>query len=101
MKLYCDPISTTSRPVLMFLAEQPALQVEVVHVDLMSGGQQDPAYLALNPNGIVPFLVDGDLKLGECAAILKYLATKADSTAYPEDARAQAPVDAAMSRPRW
>jgi glutathione S-transferase len=96
MKLYCDPISTTSRPVLMFIAEQ-ALDVEIVHVDLLSGGQQDPAYLALNPNGIVPFLVDGDLHLGECAAILKYLAIKTDSTAYPEDVRGQAIVDAAMS----
>ena len=97
MKLYCDPISTTSRPVMMFLAEQPGLAVEIVHVDLMAGRQRDPAYLALNPNGIVPFLVDGDLRLGESAAILKYLAIRADSTAYPEDARSQAVVDAAMS----
>jgi glutathione S-transferase len=96
MKLYCDPISTTSRPVLMFIAEQ-GLDMEIVHVDLMSGGAQDPAYLALNPNGIVPFLVDGDLHLGESAAILKYLAVKADSTAYPEDLRTQALVDSAMS----
>ena len=96
MKLYCDPISTTSRPVLMFIADQ-GLDVEIVKVDLMAGGHQDPAYLALNPNGIVPFLVDGDFKIGECAAILKYLAIRSHSTAYPESLKAQMKVDEALS----
>lgn len=96
MKLYCDPISTTSRPVLMFIAEQ-GLEVEIVKVDLMAGGNMDPEYLALNPNGIVPFLVDGDFRLGECAAILKYLAIKSHSTAYPEGLQAQTKVDEALS----
>ncbi|MEW5688454.1 MAG: glutathione S-transferase family protein [Pseudomonadota bacterium] len=96
MKLYCDPISTTSRPVLMFLAEQ-GLSVDIVKVDLMAGGNQDPEYLALNPNGIVPFLVDGDFQLGESAAILKYLAIRSHSTAYPESLKAQMRVDEAMS----
>jgi len=96
MKLYCDPVSTTSRPVLMFIVEQ-GLEVEIVHIDLLSNAHQDPAYLALNPNGLVPFLVDEDLAIGESAAILKYLANVSDSTAYPEDLAAQAIVDAAMS----
>jgi glutathione S-transferase len=96
MKLYCDPISTTSRPVLMFIADQ-GLDVEIVKVDLMAGGHQDPEYLALNPNGIVPFLVDGDFKIGESAAILKYLAIRSHSTAYPESLKAQMKVDEALS----
>jgi glutathione S-transferase len=96
MKLYCDPISTTSRPVLMFIAEQ-GLDVEIVKVDLLAGEHLAPEYLAINPNGIVPFLVDGDLKLGECAAILKYLAIRAHSTAYPEGLKAQVKVDEAIS----
>lgn len=96
MKLYCDPISTTSRPVLMFIAEQ-GLDVEIVKVDLLAGDHLAPEYLAINPNGIVPFLVDGDLKLGECAAILKYLAIRAHSTAYPEGLKAQVKVDEAIS----
>jgi glutathione S-transferase len=96
MKLYCDPLSTTSRPVMMFIAEH-GLDVEIVHVDLMSGGNQAPDYLALNPNGIVPFLVDGDLKLGESVAILKYLARKTGSSTYPTDLVGQAKVDEALS----
>jgi glutathione S-transferase len=96
MKLYCDPISTTSRPVLMFIADQ-GLDVEIVKVDLMAGGHQDPEYLALNPNGIVPFLVDGDFRIGESTAILKYLAIRSHSTAYPESLKAQLKVDEALS----
>ncbi|MGA0606105.1 glutathione S-transferase family protein [Phenylobacterium sp. VNQ135] len=96
MKLYCDPISTTSRPVLLFVAEHE-LPVEVVHVDLLQGGHQAPEYLALNPNGVVPFLQDGDFGLGESAAILKYLARKTGSAAYPTDLQARARVDEAIS----
>ena len=95
MKLYCDPISTTSRPVMLFIAEA-GLDVELVHVDLMTGGHKDPAYLALNPNGVVPFLVDGDFGLGESSAILKYLADKAGSPAYPTELKARARVNEAM-----
>lgn len=95
MKLYCDPISTTSRPVMLFIAEH-GLEVEIVNVDLMAGGHQDPAYLAVNPNGIVPYLVDGDFGLGESSAILKYLAEKIGSPAYPAELRARARVNEAL-----
>jgi glutathione S-transferase len=95
MKLYCDPISTTSRPVMLFIAEH-GLDVELIPVDIMSGANQAPEYLALNPNGIVPFLVDGDLSLGESTAILRYLADKAGLAAYPRDRRARAKVDEAL-----
>jgi glutathione S-transferase len=96
MKLYCDPVSTTSRPVLMFIADQ-GLDVEIEKVDLLAGRHQSPEFLALNPNGCVPFLVHGDFQLGECAAILKYLAIRAHSTAYPEGLKAQMRVDEAIS----
>jgi glutathione S-transferase len=96
MKLYCDPISTTSRPVLLFAAES-GVALDREHVDLLSHQNREPEYLAINPNGIVPFLVDGDVRLGESTAILRYLADKIGSPAYPRELKARARVDEAMS----
>lgn len=96
MKLYCDPISTTSRPVMLFAAEN-GVAIEREHVDLLSHANREPPYLAINPNGVVPFLVDGDLTLGESSAILKYLAQKIGSPAYPAEPKAQAKVDEALA----
>ncbi|WP_372781538.1 glutathione S-transferase family protein [Phenylobacterium sp.] len=95
MKLYCDPISTTVRPVLLFIAEH-GLEVERAQVSLMTGENLAPAYLAINPNGIVPFLLDGELSLGESSAILKYLAEKVGSPAYPSALAARAKVNEAL-----
>jgi glutathione S-transferase len=39
-----------------------------------------PAYLALNPQGTIPFLVDGTTRMTESAAILEYLTAKAGPT---------------------
>jgi len=52
------------------------LQYEFVQVDLPSGAQNKPQYLALNPFGKVPTIQDGDLTLFESRAIIKYLAQK-------------------------
>lgn len=95
MKLFADPISTTSRPILMFLAEH-RLPVEIVAVNLMDGAHTQPGYALLNPNLTVPTLVDGDFVLTESSAILKYLADEAGSDAYPRGARARARVNQAM-----
>ena len=45
-------------------------------VDRKADAHKSPAYLALNPNGTIPVLVDGDLVLYEAAAICLYLADK-------------------------
>ena len=71
MKLYYHPISTTSRPLLMFAADNN-IEMEMQVVDLMTGEHVKPPYLAVNPSGLVPVLEDGDFRLTESSAILKY-----------------------------
>jgi len=48
----------------------------LVLVDRDQGAHKQPAYLALNPNGLIPVLVDGDLVLYESAAICLHLADR-------------------------
>ena len=95
MKLYMHPVSTTSRPVRLFIADE-GIACEQEVVDLMTGAHLQPAYLAINPNGLVPYLVDGDFGLSESAAILRYLAEKTGSAAYPKDLRERARVNEVM-----
>ena len=95
MKLYMHPVSNTSRPVRMFIADNN-LPVEEEVVDLMTGAHHQEPYISLNPNRQVPTLVDGDLVLGESSAILKYLADKFDLAAYPKDLKKRAKVNEMM-----
>jgi glutathione S-transferase len=58
------------------------------------GGNREPEYLAMNPNGLVPTLRDGDLVLWESHAIVRYLAAAYGlGTLWPEDPAARASVD--------
>lgn len=59
--------------------------VDYVYVDLAKGGTSAPDFLAVNPNGKVPVLTDGDLTLWEADAIICYLARKAGSKLWPAD----------------
>ena len=95
MKLYMHPASNTSRPVVLFI-EENNLPVEMEMVDLMAGAHLQPPYLAVNPNGLVPALVDGDFTLTESSAILKYLADKFDLPTYPKDLKTRAKVNELM-----
>ncbi len=55
---------------------------------------QEPEFLALNPNAMVPVIQDGDFTLWESNAIIRYLATRyGDPVLYPTEARARAKVD--------
>lgn len=66
--------------------------VQYVRVDLSKGEHMTPAFLAENPNGKVPVLVDGDLHLWESTAIMAYLAVKAGSDLWPSDPLQQVDV---------
>lgn len=53
-----------------------------------------PEFLALNPNGMVPVIQDGDFTLWESNTIIRYLATRyGDAACYPAEAIARARVD--------
>ncbi len=95
MKLYMHPVSTTSRPVLQFVADNN-IAVELQTVDILKGEQYGEAYSRLNPNHMVPMLEDGDFRLTESATILRYLAAKISSPAYPSELRARSKVDEAL-----
>ncbi|MBC2834039.1 glutathione S-transferase family protein [Paragemmobacter straminiformis] len=96
MHLYADPLSTSCRPVLMMIADQ-SLAVEIIPVNLHLNETAEPDFLAINPNGTLPVLRDGDLVLTESSAILKHLALRFDLAVYPTDPRAQILVDEMVS----
>ncbi|MDX2232063.1 MAG: glutathione S-transferase [Leptolyngbyaceae cyanobacterium bins.349] len=73
IKLYGYELSGNSYKARLFL-ELLNLDYEWIKVDLMKGEHKAPEYLALNPFGQVPLLVDGDTKLADAQAILVYLA---------------------------
>jgi glutathione S-transferase len=95
MKLYMHPASTTSRPVIQFIADNN-IACDMQVVDLFSGEHMREPYAALNPNRMVPMLDDDGFRLTESSAILKYLAEKTGSPAYPKDLRQRARVNEVM-----
>lgn len=77
--------------VAIFL-EEAGLPYEIVLVDIIHGGQDDPAFRAINPNGRIPALVDGDVRVFESAAILQYLGRKTGRY-YSADEATRARID--------
>jgi glutathione S-transferase len=73
LTLHGFPMSPNTRRALFGL-EEHAATYGFVPVDLMNVEQKSSAYLALNPTGRVPTLVDGDFVLWESNAIIEYLA---------------------------
>lgn len=69
------------------LARHLGSPVEFVRIDLAKGEHKSPAFLAVNPNGKVPALKDGAVKLWEADAIMGYLARAAGSQLLPTDER--------------
>jgi glutathione S-transferase len=73
IKLYGDEISGNSYKVRLMLSLLN-LEYEWIPIDLVKGEQKSPEYLAMNPFGQVPMLVDEETKLADAQAILVYLA---------------------------
>jgi glutathione S-transferase len=95
MKLYMHPVSMTSRPVRLFIADSK-IDCDQQLVDVMTGEHLQPPYGVINPNRLIPVLEDGDFRLTESSAILKYLADKIGSPAYPKDLKQRAKVNEVM-----
>ncbi|NLD53657.1 MAG: glutathione S-transferase family protein [Burkholderiaceae bacterium] len=95
MKLYYHPVSTTSRPIMLLAADE-GIELDYRLVDLFTGAHLAPDYACINPCQQVPLLEDGEFRLSESSAILKYLAEKAGSAAYPTDLRQRARVNEMM-----
>jgi glutathione S-transferase len=91
MKLYGFPPSPNTWKVRA-VAAHLGVPLELVPVDLMKGGSHTPDYLAINPTGRTPALVDGDFKLWESTAIMQYIASQNPNSLWPNNARAQADI---------
>ncbi|HTV37936.1 MAG TPA: glutathione S-transferase family protein [Xanthobacteraceae bacterium] len=91
MKLYGFPASPNTWKVRA-LASYLKIPLEFEFVDLLQGAQHTPAYLAINPTGRTPTLLDGDFTLWESNAILQYLAEKISNSLWPKDARSRVDI---------
>ncbi len=78
IKIYGDPGSGSRRRVTA-AASAMGIELEIVNIDLFKGESHTPEFLKLNPHGLSPVMVDGDIVLYESAAINLYLAEKAGS----------------------
>jgi len=92
MKLYLHPASPNCVTVVMTAAHL-GIPLETELVDLFNGAQHEPDHLALNPNGAVPVLRDGDFVLWESSAICQYVASRRSGhSLWPEDERTRADI---------
>jgi glutathione S-transferase len=71
------------------------LPYERIDAGMQFGKTNEPTYLAMNPNGRIPTLVDGDFVLWESNSVMRYLvlAYGKGSPIYPETPRKRAAVD--------
>ncbi len=72
LQLHYYPSNASMAPHI--LLRELGAAFELVRVDRGNGEHKSPAYLKLNPNGLIPVLQDGELVLYETAAILLHLA---------------------------
>jgi glutathione S-transferase len=74
---------------VVWLLEEMGLPYRLRDVDLLAGVENDPEFLAINPAGFIPALVDGDVTMVESIAIMEYLMARHGPTPLapaPQDA---------------
>ena len=94
IKIWGRANSVNVQKVLWCLAELD-IAYERIDAGMQFGRNNEAEYLAMNPNGRVPTLVDGDYVLWESNSVMRYLARAyaPESTLYPTAPRARAGVD--------
>lgn len=79
---------------VLWCCEELDIRYQRVDVGGPFGGNSEPEYLRLNPNGLVPTISDGGFVLWESNAIVRYLAAKhGTGTLYPENLAQRADAD--------
>jgi glutathione S-transferase len=80
---------------VLWCAEELGLGYQRIDAGMAFGRNTEPDYLAMNPNGRVPTLVDGDFVLWESNSIMRYFALVygQGSAIYPAAPSARAAVD--------
>lgn len=80
--------------IVMWAIGELGLEYERHDIGHTYGGANTPEYLAMNPNGLVPTMRDGDLVMWESAAINRYLASNyGDEVFWPSDPGARGRLD--------
>ncbi len=74
MKVYYAPNTRAVRTV--WLMNELGLDYELERFQLGEKAMRSPEYLAVNPNGRVPTLDDGDVRMSESTAIAQYLVAR-------------------------
>lgn len=97
VRLYTTRLSGHGHRVQLFLTLLD-VPFEIINVDMGAGANRKPEFLALNPAGQIPVLVDGDTVLADSNAILVYLAKRYGGGAWlPDDALGAATVQRWLS----
>ena len=91
IKLYGAPLSGNAYKVRLLLSLL-GLEFEETDVNLQTGENRTEAFLALNPRGQIPTLVDGEVTVWDSQAILVYLARRYGQTWLPCEPAAMAEV---------
>ena len=89
--LYGTPVSGNAYKVRLLLG-LIGLEFDEVNVNLMTGENRTESFLALNPRGQVPVLVDGEVTVWDSQAILVYLARRYGEAWLPADPAPMAEV---------
>ena len=93
IEIYADPISVNCRKVLAGL-QLMGIDYTLNRVGYFEGEHKSPEYLALNPNGSMPTMKDGDFILWESNTILQYAADLRNKPQfYPKDLQQRSDIN--------